>query len=101
MASASPGYAVAVPVQCPTLTGATSQLTTAVTRAGDSLTALDVVESEPRPASNFDLARQVFRASRVGRRFRRPPDAARLPRRPSTGPVPRDPLTLTPTTKAP
>ena len=60
MASASPGYAVAVPVQCPTLTGATSQLTTAVTRAGDSLTALDVVESEPRPASNFELARQVF-----------------------------------------
>ena len=45
MASTSPGYAVTVRVQCPSSTDATSQLTTAVTRAGGSLTALDVVES--------------------------------------------------------
>src|SRR6476661_1790126 len=45
MASTSPGYAVTVRVQCPSATDATSQLTTAVTRAGGSLTALDVVES--------------------------------------------------------
>ena len=45
MASTSPGYAVTVRVQCPTSTDSTSQLTTAVTRAGGSLTALDVVES--------------------------------------------------------
>ena len=45
MASTSPGYAVTVRVQCPSSTDATSQLTMAVTRAGGSLTALDVVES--------------------------------------------------------
>jgi malate dehydrogenase (oxaloacetate-decarboxylating) len=45
MASTSPGYAVTVRVHCPTSSDATSQLTTAVTRAGGSLTALDVVES--------------------------------------------------------
>ncbi len=45
MPSTSPGYAVTVRVQCPTSTDATSRLTTAVTRTGGSLTALDVVES--------------------------------------------------------
>ncbi|MEO5833736.1 MAG: NAD-dependent malic enzyme [Nakamurella sp.] len=45
MPSTSPGYAVTVRVDCPTSSDATSQLTTAVTRAGGALTALDVVES--------------------------------------------------------
>src|SRR6476660_239877 len=45
MVSTSPGYAVTVRVQCPSSTDATSRLTTAVTRAGGSFTALDVVES--------------------------------------------------------
>ena len=45
MATTSPGYSVTVRVACPTSTGATSELTTAVTRSGGSLTGLDVVES--------------------------------------------------------
>ena len=45
MAATSPGYAVTARVECPASGGATAELTTAVSAAGGSLTALDVVES--------------------------------------------------------
>jgi malate dehydrogenase (oxaloacetate-decarboxylating) len=43
----SPGYAITVRVECPTGPGATGRLVAAVSEAGGSVTALDVVESHP------------------------------------------------------
>ncbi len=45
MANTSPGYAITVRVEAPSASGATSGLVSAVSGAGGSLTALDVVES--------------------------------------------------------
>ncbi len=45
MANTSPGYAITVRVEAPSTSGATSGLVAAVSGAGGSLTALDVVES--------------------------------------------------------
>ena len=45
MATPSPGYAITVRVELPSSSGATGELTAAVSSAGGALTALDVVES--------------------------------------------------------
>ncbi len=47
MAGTSPGYSITVRVEAPQTFGATAELASAVSRAGGSLTALDVVESSP------------------------------------------------------
>ena len=47
MAGTSPGYSITVRVEAPQAFGATAALATAVSTAGGSLTALDVVESSP------------------------------------------------------
>ena len=47
MAKPSPGYSITLRTEVPTTFGATSELAAAVSAAGGSLTALDVVESRP------------------------------------------------------
>ncbi len=47
MAGTSPGYSITVRVEAPQTLGAAAELASAVSRAGGSLTALDVVESSP------------------------------------------------------
>ena len=47
MATTSPGYSITIRVEAPSALGATADLAAAVTAAGGSLTALDVVESRP------------------------------------------------------
>ncbi len=47
MSAPSPGYSITIRVTAPAGIGATSDLSLAVTNAGGSLTALDVVESSP------------------------------------------------------
>ena len=47
MATTSPGYSVTVRAKAPSTIGATADLAAAVMAAGNSLTALDVLESGP------------------------------------------------------